>query len=73
MILKNNEKKKSQFTQRYDKCPNNLPFLNADHAIFFVLLFFVINIPDSGEEMLTPCYQFAAMLYENRPLLFKVP
>lgn len=37
MILKNNEEK-SQFTQRYEKCPNALPFLNADHAIFFVLL-----------------------------------
>lgn len=39
----------------------------------FVLLVFVVNIPNSTEKMLALCYQSADMLYGNRPLLFKVP
>lgn len=55
-----------QFTQRCDKCSNAYkPIFKFRPCQLFVLLVFVVNIPNSTEKMLTLCYQCADMLYEN--------
>lgn len=49
------------------ECP---PILKRRRCNLFCCL--LANLPNSAEEALTRRYQFADVLYENRPLLFKV-
>lgn len=75
IIFKNCEEKKPNILHRGVINAQMLaePIFKFRPRQIFVLLVFVVNIPNSVKKMLALCYQSADMLYENRPLLFKVP